>query len=146
MFEFEALLSAIVSAYEVMRFSLPGVSGKAHPPRSFELAVTKTNLPNELREAAQIAKTAYQHVKRYRDCIMHYAQFGAARPCAKIELKAGAWSACAVIPDDPDARSTQQFRYDHQLDALELARGAATALLGFARSLMCCIERRPPAE
>jgi hypothetical protein len=119
-YEFEALVTAVVRAYNTIRFPLWsafGTSGTA--PNNFERVVKVIDLPQQVGHTFEEAVLHCEKAKMYRDCIQHYAHFGARLPFTRVQLLNGiAWSVLALLPDNPEDKSYNSFLYEKQIDAL----------------------------
>lgn len=121
-YEFEALINTARRFYTTLRRPVWAAFGDhCSVPSSFEKTVARcTKLPSALRERLDQSWTVFgEKLKEYRDCIEHYIHLGGLMPYAFMErLDNGLWTAWLRIPDNPQARSAESFRYDCDLDAL----------------------------
>lgn len=121
-YELEALINAARRFYTTARRPIWAAFGNSGSvPSSFENTVARcTKLPSALHKRLDQSWTAFgEKLKEYRDCIEHYIQLGGFMPHALMErLDNGLWTAWLRIPDNPQARSARNFRYDYKLDAL----------------------------
>jgi hypothetical protein len=140
-FEFDALITAAVRAYDTARFPLWAAYGhRGSPPTNFERVVARVNAPTPLTATLADAVEVYNRAKKYRDCLQHYAQFGARLPFSRIQLLKGqVWSAVVLLPDNPEAKSYDKFLYAKQIDALsygwQVTDGVVGHLTGVVRAL-----------
>jgi hypothetical protein len=121
-YEVDALLTAVRRAYEALRAVLwHQWPGKGKRPPSF--AKTYPNCDGLPEEIAECLNSAWlksgKRLKQFRDCIQHYAPVSPVVPFAQMErLTAGIWAASFWLPDNPEARSAQQFEFRLKTDAL----------------------------
>jgi len=136
-FEFDALITAVVRAYETLRILLwKALGARGSLPRNFERVANALSIPTTLSEPINVAVRNYRQAKDYRDCLSHYIQFGARMPFARLELRDGvAWSMSAWLPDNPEARSFNGFKYDTKVDALDYGWRTAFEVVDFAQTV-----------
>ena len=139
-YEFEALINTVRRFYTTLRRPVWAAFGDRSPvPSSFEKTVAKcTKLPCALRERLDHSWTAYgEKLKEYRDCIEHYIHLGGFMPQVFMErLKNGLWTAWSRIPDNPQAKSAESFRYDCGLDALTYGWTVTDEVVKLAHTLI----------
>lgn len=121
-YEFEALIAAARRFYTTLRRPMWAAFGnRGSVPSSFEKTVAAcTRLPDALQKRLRDSWTAHgKQLKDYRDCMEHHAHLAHVMPYAFMErLNNGLWTAWARIPDNPQAKSAKNFRYNGGLDAL----------------------------
>jgi len=139
-YAFEALITAAIRFYMAARRPIWAAFGLGEStPNSFERVVARcTNLPDILRNELQLNLDKYgSKLKQYRDCIEHYVHLGGPIPPAFMEqLDNGLWLARFRIPDNPEARSANAFRYDSQLDALTYGWAVTDEVVRLARVII----------
>jgi len=142
-FEFEALVTAVVRAYDTARFPLWRAYGTGgYTPNSFERVVKCLPPLGSMAALCERAVITYQEAKRYRDCIQHYAHFGARLPFARIQLRQGlVWSVLALLPDNPEVKSYEKFKYDGQIDALSCGWRLTNRLLEDLEAVVAALPR-----
>ncbi len=121
-FEFEALVTAIVRAFDTLRYSLWRQWGDhGSTPNSYERVVDslRTCPTSVLNHLSLGASGAYARAKGYRHCIQHYVDIGSAS-WAMFELRSKVWTVTVRVPDNPDARSSAKWTFTSNLDALSL--------------------------
>jgi hypothetical protein len=52
------------------------------------------------------------------------------------QLQGGVWSTTVFIPDNPETKSHQQFKYDSKLDALTYGRELASEILEVTKAIV----------
>lgn len=122
-YEFEALVTTARRAYDSARYILwkEFHTGTGSTPASFiDTLKNCKSIPASLRDRLETSWSNFgEKITDYRDCIQHYVPMGTRLPAARMEkLNGQVWSAMLLVPDNPDARSAQQFRYDKEIDAL----------------------------
>lgn len=133
-FEAEALITTIVRAFDTLRFLLWAAYGRrCSSPANFERVVNSVVLPDVLSGSTLDTLRVYKQIKDYRDCIQHYAHFGARLPFARIQVLSDcAMSVWARLPDNPEVKAYGKFDYTGNLDALDFGWRASTAVLEYA--------------
>lgn len=122
-FEFESLVSSIVQGFEYMTVPLWKRYGTAErPPRSFTRAFERaTQIPADMRKRLQRSyDTTYKRAKAYRDCIHHNVDMGSSSWAMMERRDPSVWTVLIRVPDNPEAKSKNAFRFDADLDALTL--------------------------
>lgn len=121
-YEFEALITAATRAYDTTRHVLwRAFGGRGSVPSSFKKTLRLCDgIPIALDEQLHLSWARFgTKVKEYRDCIQHYVPIGGLVPAARmVKLQGDIWSTTLWIPDNPEARSHKEFKYDSELDAL----------------------------
>ena len=143
-FEFEALITAAVRAYDTARFPLWAAYGHGgSPPTNFERVVERVSAPTPLTAILADAVEVYNRAKEYRDCIQHYAHFGARLPFSRIQLLKGkVWSAVALLPDNPKTKSYARFLYANQIDALSYGWQVTDGVIGHLTAVVQALPRK----
>jgi hypothetical protein len=140
-YEFEALIGAARRTYDSARYILWPRFGpkKDSMPRSLErLLKMRTNMPEALHERLA---TSWQKfgvsLTNYRDCIHHYVpvEFGLASAITRRH-SSQAWMTTIWIPDNPEARSKNQFTFGLHRDALTYAWELADEVLGVSTAVV----------
>ena len=141
-FEFEALVTALIRGYDAARYPLWSAYGAGgSTPKNFRRVVERLSVPKSLEAVLEKAISRYDEIKKYRDCIQHYVDLGSRQSAGRIQLRQGlAWSVFAVLPDNPEARSSEKFRYTDQVDALSYGWSLTDMLL---RDLTTVIDALP---
>ena len=141
-FELEALVTAAVRSFDTARFAIWKAFGtESSTPNNFERTVTLCKLPNTLQSTFHHALATYKRAKGYRDCIQHYAHFGARLPFVRIQLLDNAvWSALAMLPDNPEVRSYDRFVYDGRLDALSYGWHLADSVAMYLNEIVSALN------
>lgn len=119
-YEFESLIIDLIRSYETMRFLMwESYGNKGGTPSNYSKTVDKCSLPATIREKFASSIIPYEVIKDYRDCVVHYAHFGARLPLFFVDIEQGDIPVGKVlIPDNPQAKSYQAFTYLGGLDAL----------------------------
>jgi hypothetical protein len=143
-FEFDALITAAVRAYDTLRFPLWTAFGpRGSVPSNFQHVAENIVVPGNLAVLINQAVDAYQQIKRYRDCIQHYAHFGARLPFARVQLhRDAAWSVLALLPDNPEAKSYNRFSFQQRIDALTYGWTVADLTVRHATDIISALPRR----
>lgn len=130
-FEFEALITAVVRAYETARFPIWTAFGsETKCPRSFVETIERSNVPPPLNDCVAEALRSCMRAKQYRNCIQHHAHFGAVYQFSRIKQYNGlVWGAQTFIPDNPTAKSNDKFVYENRMDALSFGWALTSDLL-----------------
>jgi hypothetical protein len=121
--EFDALLGAIRRAYDTLRYPL----SKLYPTDGrlgdslVEYLKLCSDVPGGLRRELQGSWEAHgERMKVYRDCIHHYVPLDFGQSSVHMtEILSAVWTVSALIPDNPEARSSRKFTFAGNLDALE---------------------------
>ncbi len=145
-FEVEALITTVVRAYNTIRFPLWSAFGTGGtPPSNFERVAEKLRVPDALHAVLPPAVETYKETKEYRDCIQHYAHFGARLPFARVQLRNGlAWSVLALLPDNPETKAYDKFAYTKQIDAMSYGWSITERLLNDLTVLISAFPARGP--
>jgi len=142
-YEFEALLTAALRTYDATRYIIwPTFGLGGSTPSSFEKALPLCkDLPEKLKQQLNSSWARFgDKLKHYRDCIQHYIPIGSSRFCALMtRLKSGVWSTSIWIPDNPEVRSYEQFRYDCELDALSYGWELTNEMVDVVHSIVNAI-------
>jgi hypothetical protein len=79
----------------------------------------------------------------YRDCIQHYVpiDFGSGSSFM-TRLQGGVWSVSFLIPDNPEARSQRQFKFEKQIDLLTYGWNVTIGMLDIASGIMNAVRNR----
>ena len=126
-FEFDALVTAVMRLYEVLRYVIWIKFGtpKNHVPRSYgdmlkKIHSQKKDFPSLLFDRLNDNWSRIgDRAKRYRDCLQHNSPLIRGRPYARMSrLDDKVWSAAIWIPDNPEDKSQVKFIYDSEIDAL----------------------------
>jgi hypothetical protein len=96
------------------------------------------NLPDSLASRLDKSWSTFgKKVTEYRDCLQHYCPIGRELPYAHMQrLQGGVWSTSIWIPDNPEARSQREYRYDSRIDALTYGWQITNEILDVARSII----------
>lgn len=146
-YELDALLTAARSAYDSTRYILWNeLAHKAGTmPRSLgALLRNRDSLPADVHSAFSESWKNYGiWLTQYRDCISHYVPVDF--PFASIQLEcleSGIWTALARIPDNPDAKSKEAFKFEKNIDALSYSWGLTVEINSLAIYLSECLKRK----
>jgi hypothetical protein len=140
-YEFEALVTAAIRSYNSTRYIIWEAfgPGTGSVPSSF----TKTlplcrNIPPVLEKRLQLSWHQFgDRVRAYRDCIQHYVPISGIDFNARmVQLERGIWSTSVLIPDNPQARSVEKFRYHSKLDALTYGWQLTNEVLDIAHMIV----------
>lgn len=149
-YEFEALITAALRSYDAMRYVLwNAFSGGYGVPNSFARTLEKMPaLPADLRQRLEFSWSQYgSKLKEYRDCIQHYIPVGGPLPFARMELLEGSvWSTTVRIPDNPEVRSFDAFRYESHLNALTFGWKLANEVVEVACILVDAVPDQEASE
>lgn len=122
-FEFDALISALLRAYNTIRYLLwEKFNGKGSTPSSYYrvLEKCKSSMSQDLYEV--LGKSWHKNgekLKSYRDCIQHYVPIEKGFSQANIvRNEKNIWLVSLLLPDNPDAQSITNFKYSEEIDAL----------------------------
>jgi hypothetical protein len=132
-FEFEALVTAIVRGYDMLRYALWKKWGRGGSiPNSYERVVdAMVGCPREVAVRLQSSRDgAYSRAKGYRDCIQHYVDVGSSSWAMMELLRESVWSVIVRVPDNPEARSSNRWVFSGNHDALTLGWELCTELFG----------------
>lgn len=137
-YEFEALVTALRRTYDSLRFLLWHFfgPGKGDLPVAFYRVLPHcTRLPPTLSEQLRSSwDNLGVKITAYRDCIQHYAPVAFSMGAVHMHRgPAGAWMMRALIPDNPEVRTTRKFTFRQDLDALTYGWDAANSLLQLCR-------------
>ena len=145
--EFEAIISSVRRLYDSTRYLLWPRFGKTNGgmPNSFQkLLNSQIFMPHDLFERLQDSwAESGKKLKDYRDCIHHYVPVDFGMASAYMQRhSSGAWTTMIRIPDNPEARSKNQFTFEHNYDALTYAWGLVDEALDIATVVVkaCCPE------
>lgn len=124
-YEFDAWLSAAIRVYDTSRYIIwDAFRGTGSIPSTFDTVVKVANgIPDDLKQRLEQSWQTYGvRIKAYRDCIHHYSPLDFGISTARATPLSGLiWSTQLHIPDNPEARSKSNFRFDKRLDALTVA-------------------------
>lgn len=124
-YEFDAWLSSAIRVYDTSRYILwDAYRGTGSMPSSFDRVIeTAKGIPGDLKQRLEQSWLTYgARIKAYRDCIHHYSPLDFGMSTARATALSGLiWSTQMHIPDNPEARSKTNFRFDNRLDALTFA-------------------------
>lgn len=141
-FEFDALVTATIRAFDSTRYSLwKAYGGKGSVPNSFMRTVEScSNLPAELRNRLdQSWDTHISRAKEYRDCIQHYVDLGSSSWAMTYQINELVWAVLVRIPDNPQQRSADRFTFNNDIDALTYAWELATELFVVSKMILTAV-------
>ncbi len=142
-FEFDALVSAARRAFDKIGHyvwqAFEG-SGGGRPDNFADLIPRLRHCPLHLAGRLSSSWSAFgSRLKEYRDCTQHFASmdmgFGTGVVMVK-KLDDTEWRAWARIPDNPDARSRKNFKYEAGLDALTYGWETTNEVLNLAAEVV----------
>ena len=156
-YEIDALITATRRAYDTLRYILWNRYGNpgSCPNNFIKTLNTCTRAPCDLKDRLDRSWREFGvKLTDYRDCIQHYVRldhFDGQITMKRVDDEI--WSATCLIPDNPDERSQNSFRFDRCLDALtygweltnELFDVAVALLKAVAAELGVTIEGGPTA-
>lgn len=147
-YEFDALITAARRAYEALRHPLWKAFGNRGPcPRSFETVLTSAKILPELQAVLQQSWESYgRKLKDYRDCIVHYVpiDYGTSQ-IQLFSIPGNIWGLQVPIPDNPDAKSKREFRFNSRLDALTYGWELANEILKLATAVFDALTGKLPS-
>jgi len=118
-YEFDALITVARRVYDTTRFILWKNFGaeKDSIPSTFKkvLCLCKDNMQEKLGNLLDSSwKKFGEKLTDYRDCIQHYVSLDYNNSSAIMNpLESNIWSASLMIPDNPKARSKEQFLFKY---------------------------------
>ncbi len=134
LFELDAVIGAAIRTLQQLRYPLWHLyGGSGSLPRSFRHTLDKcVRLSGTVRERIEKLFDKYcADAKEYRDCLEHYLSPVAPRQFAAMKrLSPGVWSMTAWLPDNPQARSWNSFKYTRKRDALTYGWELTNAVIG----------------
>jgi hypothetical protein len=149
-FEVEACLTSLIRAYELIRYPISNkVCLSKSTPKSYD------SLLKQIRNKQSISSPEYfvenivlsserefNMLKSYRDCLQHYTFLSA--PISQgilLNLEFDVRACHLYLPDNPDCRSFNNFRYKHSVDSLTFCWEATTYLVTFINKLTSYLWR-----
>ena len=140
-YEFDALLGAARRCYDSTRYLLWKKFGsKGTMPSSLArlLASGPDLLPAPLFE---LLSDSWQNhgvaLTAYRDCVHHYVPVDDVLASASmLRMPSGIWTARMRIPDNPEARSRDRFKFAKNIDALTFCWVLADEILKVVRAVV----------
>jgi hypothetical protein len=147
-YEFDALITAARRTYNSMRGPVWNIFGKKTDcPKKLTATLREcTNIPQPLKERIEESWNHYgERLKKYRDCIQHYESLDFAMGSIVVNrIENGPSTALVRIPDNPEANSKKNFRYELGLDAQSYGWEIAKELLEVSEAIMGTIEGTRP--
>ena len=122
-YEFETLITKIILGYEYIRYPIwrKYKSGK-ETPRNFSDAIKKCKFPPAIEKRIILSEEhCYSPAKKFRHCIQHNQDIGSSSWCIFEKKYQLLWLFRARLPDNPEEKSANAFKFDHELDALTVA-------------------------
>jgi hypothetical protein len=141
-YELDAVLGVARRTLDMSRFILWRLFGsRGSCPSNFKKTLSAcVNIPEKLSEVLERAWAEHgDRITSYRDCIMHYTSLD--RSFGTLDLDRSAhnvWMVSALLPDNPDARSQRQFKYEDRVDALDYAYTIVNVIFDTIRALADC--------
>lgn len=140
-YELEALITTAIRSYNTMRYIIWNAFGpddKQSVPSNFEKTLPLCKLPPKLESRLNHSLSIFGiKAKDYRDCTQHYVQICHELPHAHMKkIENVIWSTSIYIPDNPEARSQKQFKYDSQIDALTYGWGLTNEIFEVSQEII----------
>lgn len=139
-YELDALLTAAHRAYDTIgkiNWHVFGPRGDA--PHSFENTIEPCkNLSPFLKDRLNLSWDKFgKKINDYRDCIQHYAPLHPGiTNVDMMRLQNGVWSISLIIPDNPEVRSQNKYKYDSKIDALKYGWELTNEITEVARLIL----------
>lgn len=144
-YEFDALITTCRRAYDTLRYILwkefGGNSGSI--PSSFIKVLSNCEkLPLNLRERLNASWSQFgEKLTEYRHCIQHYVPLDYGLCTGRFRCQEdGIWSIDFLIPDNPDVKSKEDFRYETQTDALSYGWALTNEICSIATAIINSIQ------
>jgi len=79
----------------------------------------------------------------YRDCIQHYVplDFGSSLVHMK-RLQGGVWSTSLWIPDNPEAKSKGEYKFEERIDSLTYGWNVTSEMLDIVSAIKKEVQNR----
>ena len=122
-YEFEALMTKIILGFEYMRYPIwRKYQSGTETPRNFADTIKRCELPPAIEKRIKLSRdNCYLPAKRFRFCIQRNLDIGSSSWCLLEKKYELLWLFQARLPDNPEEKSTKNFKFDQGLDALTVA-------------------------
>ena len=144
-YELEALITTAIRSFNTMRYIIWNVfgppNGEQSVPSNFEKTLPLCKLPLELEKRLNHSLSIFViKAKDYRDCAQHYVQICHELPHAHMKkIENLIWSTSIYIPDNPEARSQTQFKYNSKIDALTYGWELTNEIYEVSREIVAAV-------
>jgi hypothetical protein len=123
LYAFETLMTKIMIGYESIRYPIwkKYNTGKV-TPANFVDTVKRCKFPPAIGERIQLStENYYLPAKKLKDCIQHNVDIGASSWCLFEKKFLLLWLFTARLPDNPEEKAANDFKFDQGFDALTVA-------------------------
>lgn len=119
-FEIDAFLGSARRFYEQLRRVLwKHFGSRGTRPRSFDGVLQSAKLPEAYRSALEASWTEYgAKLSDYRDSVFHNDPLNEGHTSVWFVVKGTRWAMTVRLPENPEAKSRNQFRFEAGPDAL----------------------------
>ena len=122
-YEFEALMNKIVLGYEYLRYAIwRKYQSGTETPRNFTDTIKRCKLPLAIEKRIKLSRDhCYLPARKFRYCIQRNLEVGASSWCLLEKKYELLWLFLARLPDNPEEKSADHFKFDQGRDALTVA-------------------------
>ncbi len=143
-YEVESLITSARRAYDALRYILWkvfGPGGKDTPSNFIKTVKACDAIPDSLRiQLTNSWESFGVRLTAYRDCIQHYVPVSSNDQSAQMKrLNGDIWLVLLRLPDNPEVKSQQGFKYAGNVDALTYCWELTNEVFKVAASIFASI-------